>query len=225
MIIIHCNRLRTQVQYIHIMPVQWSGIGCTPTPPPRQREGVALCTAQVAPWPLARGGGGEIVNKYLFLVAFPSRTLVHVKCLNFSFISMTLQAGFQLCVAVHCKSLVIVNIPAGKGKSISFFTVYVHEALLYVYNRFSNMYTSRSIQSARLSAQSSELRPPHPLTRKRVLLPPFRSKGGDTLVCGWGVGRGDPIPTKGHADTLVLYVYVVHTYNLSTVYYMQMLHL
>jgi hypothetical protein len=40
------------------------------------------------------------------------------------------------------------------------------------------------------------IRSPHPLALKRVLLPPFGSKGGDTLACGGGVW-GDPILTKG----------------------------
>jgi hypothetical protein len=54
----------------------------------------------------------------------------------------------------------------------------------------------QSIQSARLSVQLSELGPPHPLTRKRVLLPPLFPKVGDTFACG-GRGWGDPIPRKG----------------------------
>jgi hypothetical protein len=58
---------------------------------------------------------------------------------------------------------------------------------------------ARSIQSARLSFQSSELGPPksQPLTPYRSVTPhPFGPKGGDTLACGGGGGE-DPIPTKG----------------------------
>jgi hypothetical protein len=41
---------------------------------------------------------------------------------------------------------------------------------------------------------------PHPLTRKRVLLPLFGSKGGDTLAC-WG-GGGGPNSHEG-TDTVL----------------------
>ncbi len=48
-------------------------------------------------------------------------------------------------------------------------------------------YLNLETSEHKLSFQSSELGPPS-LTRKGVLLlPPFRSKGGDTLACGgWG---------------------------------------
>jgi hypothetical protein len=53
----------------------------------------------------------------------------------------------------------------------------------------------QSIQSARLSIQSSELGPPNPLTRKRVLLPhPLWGRH----TCLRGVGE-PPIPTKGQS--------------------------
>jgi hypothetical protein len=41
---------------------------------------------------------------------------------------------------------------------------------------------------------------PHPLNCKRVWLPTFESKGGDTLTSGWGDGGGggESIPTMGH---------------------------
>jgi hypothetical protein len=64
---------------------------------------------------------------------------------------------------------------------------------------------SQSAQSARPSVESPESEFPHPLTRKRVLLPP------------------PPTPNQGgtqfrrrDADTLVIYVY----YNPSTLYIM-----
>ncbi len=50
--------------------------------------------------------------------------------------------------------------------------------------------------------------PPHPLTRKRVLLLPFGSKGGHTH---WGRGVEEPIPTKER--TLWYFVY----YNPSAI--------
>ncbi len=49
-------------------------------------------------------------------------------------------------------------------------------------------------QSTKLSLQSSKLRLPHPLTRRRMCTPP--------LVPGEGVGGGVPIPMRG--QTLVL---------------------
>jgi hypothetical protein len=66
------------------------------------------------------------------------------------------------------------------------------------------------IQNAKLPVQSSELAAPHPLTRKRVLLPPFRFKGGETHSLEEEGVRG-PWGTKFRrrirSDTLVLYVY------------------
>jgi hypothetical protein len=55
---------------------------------------------------------------------------------------------------------------------------------------------------------------PHLLTRKQVLLPPFGSKGGDTLACGGGArgGVGDPIPMKGQT----LWYLFISTYKTST---------
>jgi hypothetical protein len=50
----------------------------------------------------------------------------------------------------------------------------------------------QSIQSARLSVQSSELGPPPPHPQASVV-PPFGSQEGDTLTFGEGVGA--PIPT------------------------------
>ncbi len=44
---------------------------------------------------------------------------------------------------------------------------------------------SQNVKSARLSVYLPEL---GPLIRKRVLLPPFGSKRGDTLACGGGCG-------------------------------------
>jgi hypothetical protein len=76
-----------------------------------------------------------------------------------------------------------------------------------------SQFTPQSIQSARLSFQSSELGFPHPITRKEVLLlPQFGSKGGDTLAWG-GRGWGNPIPTKGQTLWYSMYEY----YNPSTV--------
>jgi hypothetical protein len=49
---------------------------------------------------------------------------------------------------------------------------------------------------------------PHPLNRKRVLLPPFGFKGGDTLACGGG-GWGDPIQTRGHIHCGTIGIYVL----------------
>ncbi len=73
--------------------------------------------------------------------------------------------------------------------------------------------SNESIQSARLSFQSSELGPPH--LQGSVVPPPFVSKGGDTLACGvWGGRVGDPVPTKG--QTLVLYVQYRYYNNPST---------
>jgi hypothetical protein len=45
--------------------------------------------------------------------------------------------------------------------------------------------------------------PHYSLTYKRVLLPTFGSKGGDTLDCG-GEGVGNPLPTKGQALLLCI---------------------
>jgi hypothetical protein len=53
---------------------------------------------------------------------------------------------------------------------------------------------SQSTQSARLSIQSSELAPPRPFTRMRVLLPHL-GPGGDRLP--YKEGAGDPIPMMG----------------------------
>jgi hypothetical protein len=60
----------------------------------------------------------------------------------------------------------------------------------------------QSIQSARLSFQSSELGPPAPTRKGMLLPPPFGSKGGDTLACGMGVGRGSN--SDEGTDTVVL---------------------
>jgi hypothetical protein len=72
----------------------------------------------------------------------------------------------------------------------------------------------QSIQSARLSFQSSVLGPLTPLTRKGVLLPPPRlGPRGETHLLGgsWEEVRR-PNSDEG-IDSLVLYVY----YNLSTI--------
>jgi hypothetical protein len=54
---------------------------------------------------------------------------------------------------------------------------------------------SQSMQSARLSVQSSELGPPTSLTRKRVLFPtPLGPRGKTHSLAGEEVG--DPIPTN-----------------------------
>ncbi len=75
---------------------------------------------------------------------------------------------------------------------------------------FSRMLSPQSIQSSRLSIQSSELG--SPLTRKWVLIPlPLGPGGRHTLLRGRG--WGDPIPTNEH--TLVLYVPSVY-YNPPT---------
>jgi hypothetical protein len=66
---------------------------------------------------------------------------------------------------------------------------------------------TQSIQSARLSVQSSALGPP--LTHPQASVAP--SKVGDTLACGRG-GGGDPIPTK-RSDTLVLHVLIPRRYT------------
>jgi hypothetical protein len=68
---------------------------------------------------------------------------------------------------------------------------------------------SRSIQSARLSLQSSELSPTRPLTRKRVLLhPPLVPGGGGDTLAGGSRGLGSQFGRwDRHSDTLgnVLY--------------------
>jgi hypothetical protein len=56
-------------------------------------------------------------------------------------------------------------------------------------------------QSARLFLQSSELRLPHPLTRRRVCSPLLWFRGGYTLTAGEGVGG--PNSDEG-IDTVVL---------------------
>jgi hypothetical protein len=44
-------------------------------------------------------------------------------------------------------------------------------------------------ESPGISVQSSLMGPPHPLTRRQVLLPPlWILRGGDTLACGEEVG-------------------------------------
>jgi hypothetical protein len=52
-------------------------------------------------------------------------------------------------------------------------------------------------QSATLFLQSSELRLPHPLTRRRVCSPLFWFRGGYTLTAAEGVGGWVPIQTRG----------------------------
>ncbi len=71
---------------------------------------------------------------------------------------------------------------------------------------------AQSIQSARLSFQSSDWvpQPPHP--QGSVAPPPFDSKGGDPLAEGEGVER--PIPTA-EVQTLWYSVYTT-VYNPST---------
>jgi hypothetical protein len=54
---------------------------------------------------------------------------------------------------------------------------------------------------------SSELGLSQPLSRQRVFPSPQKQGGGGTLACGWGVGGGVPIPTRGvHCGTLYMYV-------------------
>jgi hypothetical protein len=55
---------------------------------------------------------------------------------------------------------------------------------------------AQSSQSARLSFQSSELAPPLPLTRKRMLSPFWFQGGGHTRLLVRG--RGKLMRTKGH---------------------------
>ncbi len=59
----------------------------------------------------------------------------------------------------------------------------------------SHAFLPQSIQSARLSFQLSKLAPPHPLTRKGVLLPPLWVEEGGTLA--WGEGLGGPNSETG----------------------------
>ncbi len=59
-----------------------------------------------------------------------------------------------------------------------------------------------SIQSAKLSFQSSELAPPRPLTRKRVLPPPpLWFQGGETHACGRVGGRSQFGQRDRHSGT------------------------
>jgi hypothetical protein len=58
---------------------------------------------------------------------------------------------------------------------------------------------SQNIKSARLSVY---LRGLGPLIRKRVLLPPFGSKRGDTLACGGGGGGTQFQRRDRHCGTL-----------------------
>ena len=62
---------------------------------------------------------------------------------------------------------------------------------------------SQNMKSARLSVYLSEL---GPLIRKRVLLPPFGSKRGDTLACGGGREWGTKFRRRNrHSETLGIY--------------------
>jgi hypothetical protein len=63
--------------------------------------------------------------------------------------------------------------------------------------------TGKCRQSARLFLQSSELRLPHPLNRRRVCSPLLWFRGGYTLTAGEGVGGG--LNSDEGTDTMVLY--------------------
>ncbi len=65
--------------------------------------------------------------------------------------------------------------------------------------------SAQNRQSAKIFLQSSELGPPHPLSRRRVCPPPFGPGGEGTLGCGRGVG-GVPILTRGHTLWCSLYI-------------------
>ncbi len=67
---------------------------------------------------------------------------------------------------------------------------------------FINLYvhTTQSIQSTRLSFQSSELGPLNP-SPGMFLLPPLSSRGGDTLACGGRGGRTQFRRRDRHCDT------------------------
>jgi hypothetical protein len=54
-------------------------------------------------------------------------------------------------------------------------------------------------RNAKLFLQSSELKHPHPLTRRRVYSPPPRLPGWDTHACG-GKGVGSPNSQSGRGD-------------------------
>ncbi len=76
-------------------------------------------------------------------------------------------------------------------------------------------------RSARLFIQSSELRLPHPLTRRRVCSPLLWFRGGYTLTAGEGVGG--PNSDEG-TDTMILFKYLsiyalyVHRHGGGTLY-------
>ncbi len=63
-------------------------------------------------------------------------------------------------------------------------------------------------QSARLLHQSSELRLPHPLTRRRVCSPLLWFRGGYTLTAGEGVGGSQFRRGDRHCGNLGTYLYM-----------------
>jgi hypothetical protein len=92
----------------------------------------------------------------------------------------------------------------------------VHSSTCYVFHVPNSLqYTSR--QSAKLSLQSSVLGLPHPLTRRRVCLPPLIRWEGHTLLREkrWGTTqfqRGDR-----HCGILVYMYFVVYYFSICVV--------
>ena len=75
------------------------------------------------------------------------------------------------------------------------------------------------MKSARLSVYLSEL---GPLIRKRVLLPPFGSKRGDTLACGGGRGGTQFQRRERHSGTLcILETFICVTLEIYGIPYMK----
>jgi hypothetical protein len=69
------------------------------------------------------------------------------------------------------------------------------------------MHKVRTYKEYHSVCPSSELGLSQTLSSQRVFPSPQKQGGGGTLACGWGVGGGVPIPTKGiHYGTLYMYV-------------------
>jgi hypothetical protein len=88
-----------------------------------------------------------------------------------------------------------------------------HLVILFLESVFQIMFLSTKYSDHQCLYLRRNWVPPLPHPRKRVWLPLFGSKGGDTLACG-GEGVGGPNSDE-RTDTLVFFVY----YNPSTVFF------
>jgi hypothetical protein len=79
----------------------------------------------------------------------------------------------------------------------------IHNNAIYKIFIIRTQFILRSIQSARLSIQSSELGPTHFLTRKSVAYPP-PPPPREKVACGLGGGGGEDPNSNDGTNTLVL---------------------